>query len=480
MMSARSRHRPTPPGEHTPSRDSGTILVLALVVIVLTGLIAIPIGGYAMAVTRSGSVVNNKARHVESAKIGLRVALSDPSNLYEVCNAAGLTVGVNLPMPTLEESVVTTCYKMDELRSEAEGVARIGATTTLVGSSVPTGLFGDPFPGSGGSPPDAWQSETTTDATDGKIWLPNLPSRALNIRSPAGHLMPAGYPSCRVFFPGTYIDPITITSSVPTYFASGVYYFTRPVRISGAADVVIGAGTVEGCTSDQEAAFYATDAPKIHNITGMGATMVLGETGRLTVDTATAGASISMVVNKRYVAPQEAGVLASAGISVMTVNGALSGGVSTDLVVPGQLDVPRSMVAGSPAVPFENQGYNPSSLIPGSATPNPVVSVDLTDSRPVRVIIPDYIAVPQGTVSVTTSAAATANKNVRIDGGVIAAQLQVSANRPAQLTMGLINPVVQRVLQIVSVSAGSPGAVSTAIVQVNENGAYAVNSWEVQ
>jgi hypothetical protein len=259
-----------------------------------------------------------------------------------------------------------------------------------------------------------------------------------------------------------------------------VYYFTRPVRISGAANVVIGAGTVEGCTSDQEAAFYATDAPKIHNITGMGATMVMGETGRLTVDTATAGASISMVVNKRYVAPQEAGVLASAGISVMTVNGTLSAGVSTDLVVSGQLDVPRSMVAGSPIVPFESQGYNPSSLIPGSATPNPVVSVELTDNRSVQVVIPDYIAVPQGTVSVTTSAAAEANKNIRIDGGVIAAQLQVSINRPAQLTLGLINPVVQRVLQIVSVSAGSPGSVSTAIVQVNENGAYAVNSWEVQ
>jgi hypothetical protein len=479
-MSDRSAHTAVLPATPTRTRDSGTILVLALVVIVLTGLIAIPIGGYAMAVTRSGSVVNTKARHVESAKIGLRVALADPQNLYEVCNAAGLTVGVNLPMPTLEESVVTTCYKMDELRSEAEGVARIGATTTLVGSSVPAGLFGDPFPGSGASPPDAWQSETTTDATDGKIWLPHLPSRALNIRSPAGHLMPAGYPACRVYFPGTYIDPITITSSVPTYFTSGVYYFTRPVRISGAANVVFGAGTVEGCTSDQEAAFYATDAPKVHNITGMGATMVMGETGRLTVDTATAGASISVVVNKRYVAPQEAGVLASAGISVMTVSGAMSGGSSTDLVVPSQLDVPRSMVAGSPAVPFENQGYNPSTLIPGSPTPNPVVSVDLTDNRTVQVVIPDYIAVPQGTVSVSTSAAATANKNIRIDGGVVAAQLLVSANRPAQLTMGLINPVVQRVLQIVSVSAGSPGAVSTAIVQVNENGAYAVNSWEVQ
>jgi hypothetical protein len=349
-----------------------------------------------------------------------------------------------------------------------------------VGSSIPTGLFGDPYPGSGGTPPDAWQADTTSTATDGEIWLPNLPSRALNIRSPAGHLMPDGYPACRVYFPGTYIDPITITSSVPTYFASGVYYFTRPVRISGAANVVVGAGSVEGCTSDQEAAFYATDAPKTHNITGMGATMVLGETGRLAVDTATAGASIRLIVNKRYVAPQEAGVLASAGISVMTVNGALSGGTSNDLVIPGQLDVPRSLVAGSPAVPFENQGYNPSSLVPTTATPTPVVSVDLTDNRPVQVMIPDYISVPQGTVSVSSTAAGVANKNIRIDGGVVAAQLQVSPTRPASLTMGLINPVVQRVLQIVSVSAGSPGAVSTAIVQVNENGAYAVNSWEVQ
>ena len=43
-------------------------------------------------------------------------------------------------------------------------------------------------------------------AEDGKIWLPNLPSRALNLRSNAGHLMPTGYPACRVYFPGTYTD----------------------------------------------------------------------------------------------------------------------------------------------------------------------------------------------------------------------------------------------------------------------------------
>lgn len=461
--------------------DRGSVLLLTLAIVVLAGVMAVPLAGYATAMQRAGRTVNDKAQHVEAAKAGLRLALADPTSLYDVCDAAGITVGVEIATPGLDSAVETTCYKMDEVASQAEGVQRIGATTTLVGSSVPSGLFGDPYAFSGQTPADGWQADTTTTATDGKIWLPRLPVRSMNFRSPSGHLMPTGFPTCRVYFPGTYVDPVTITSNTPTYFASGTYYFTRPLRISGNANVMFGGGSYEGCTSDQEAAFYATDAPTIHNISGLGVTLVFGGEGRLVVDTATAGTSMSVRMNKRYVSATDLGTSSTVGVNIMTVNGTMVSGASQDLVIAGSLDVPRSEVQTSTVLTLESQGYTPSTLIPTTATPAPIVEVNLTDARTVLVDIPDYISIPQGTLSLSvSSAAAAANKTVEIDGGVVAAQLQVSATRPTTLSMGLINPVVQRVLQIVSVSAGSPGAVSTAVVQVNANGAYAVNSWEVQ
>ena len=94
----------------------------------------------------------------------------------------------------------------------------------------------------------------------GKVWLPNLPTHGLNVRAAAGSPMPAGYPACTVYFPGTYVDPLVLTG--PTYFTSGIYYFENTVTIQNGADVVVGGGATPGCTSDQEAIFYATNVPE--------------------------------------------------------------------------------------------------------------------------------------------------------------------------------------------------------------------------
>ena len=66
-----------------------------------------------------------------------------------------------------------------------------------------------------------------------------------------------------------------------------------------------------------------------------------------------------------------------------------------------------------------------------------------------------------------------------------AAAFRVNDNRAVdgQLTVpiGLVNPVVQRTFRITSTTtSGSPTVTSTAIVQINQNGAYAINSWVVQ
>ena len=113
--------------------------------------------------------------------------------------------------------------------------------------------------------------------------------------------MPAGYPTCTVYFPGTYVDPLTLTG--PTYFTSGIYYFEKQVTIQNGADVVVGGGAVPGCTSDQEAIFYAMNVPSTHNMSGLGATWVLGKQARVVVSNAMPSASpVKLRFNTRYVA----------------------------------------------------------------------------------------------------------------------------------------------------------------------------------
>ena len=66
-------------------------------------------------------------------------------------------------------------------------------------------------------------------------------------------------------------------------------------------------------------------------------------------------------------------------------------------------------------------------------------------------------------------------------GGVLAAQFDITDSRASGLQtvpIGFVEAVVQRVFRIES--RGSGRETSIAIVQVNQNGAYAVNAWEVQ
>jgi hypothetical protein len=71
--------------------------------------------------------------------------------------------------------------------------------------------------------------------------------------------------------------------------------------------------------------------------------------------------------------------------------------------------------------------------------------------------------------------------DVRMTGGVLAAQFDVTDARATGLQtvpIGFVEAVVQRVFRIESRSSGRESSI--AIVQVNQNGAYAVNTWEVQ
>ncbi len=121
------------------------------------------------------------------------------------------------------------------------------------------------------------------------------------------------------------------------------------------------------------------------------------------------------------------------------------------------------------------------SCAPGAASARavpafePVVAFDLDGPGAATVEIPGYVALPQGRIEVE-------NPNghpIAIRGGILAAEISVVDSRPAPVPIGFEKLEVQHKLRIVSTNAQGPER-SIAIVQVNQNGGNAVNSWEVQ
>lgn len=168
----------------------------------------------------------------------------------------------------------------------------------------------------------------------------------------------------------------------------------------------------------------------------------------------------------------------------------LAGMTSTaSLATPNVL--PNSGTAPNPDT------LNPAVTTPTALTPPPalntasIIEFDLASTAATAVRIPGYIAVPQGTVRIANPA----GHPVQVTGGILAARMNVVDGRTATaactgppppatpgincIDLGFQSESVQKRLRIVS-STPAGREESVAVVQVNENGAYAVNSWEVQ
>lgn len=480
-------------------QDEGSVLILALATIIIGAMIVLPTMTYTMTVTRAGRIVQHKVSRAEAVKGGLRTALADGKALYEACKDGFLGSPLPLAAPGLDIAVDTTCTKVkDTYAVEDFTTLPYAAVNTWAGSVLPGGLSGTTYPVLLNADPTAWSNPTNSSITPvgSKVWTPQLPVIPNDGRLPSGFGMPAAYATsygpCRVFFPGKYVARLDLTGVSDYFFVSGVYYFESTVRISGDAHVVIGEGATEACTNDQDAVSYADySTPFNHNKTGAGATFVFGSAGQLVVDDVTpstkpAGASVTF--NKRLVAPTETGVLSSAGVSIISVNGVLNGttidNLSAPLVAPVLLSVPASLVATTPPTPASGTTFKPSTLVPAippAAPIPPIVDINLSGAGAVTVQIDSYIAVPQGTVNVTTAPAAGTFKAVSMLGGVLAANINVSADRPATFVVGLVNQVVQKTLKIVSITSnGNPLVSATAIVLVNDTGDSAITSYVVQ
>ncbi len=353
--------------------DGGQVLLIVLIFTIISSLVVIPLLTYQRSVLRANKVLSSKTARIEAVKAGLRIALADPAALYRTCGDAGPTVAVNLSSQTMTGLPVSTkCYFLDYATATGANELRYGLVATQVGSTIPSFLTGTRYTPLNASSATEWITATSVESETNKIWLPNLPTHALDRRSPGGYQMPAGFPACTVYFPGTYKDAVTISG--PAYFTSGVYYFENSVTLTAGADVVAGLGSVEGCSSDQDAAFYATDAPLTHNISGLGATWVFGGAGRLEV-TAQSTTGVSLRFNARYVNPADADSDTSSGVNLATVNGELSGGTGVDLdwTGTGAVRVPISLVGGVNPVSAASSDYLLSTLsvkpsVPGRPT----------------------------------------------------------------------------------------------------------------
>lgn len=387
------------------SPDEGSALIMVLVFVAVASLFALPMLEYSMSVTRHNSVLSTKTRRQEAVKAGLRTALADPTKLYNHCNE-----NVDLAGPGIDGiDVESSCSFVDFSLAELDTDLHLGLVATRVGETIPSSLeaivekdaAGDPVLDGSGNPvrfvyapqtsdPEEWLNTAAPYAPNSvssprRIWLPNLPVHSVNLRGASGFQMPAGYPTCRVYFPGTYRDPIVLDG--PTYFASGVYYFQNTVTVAAGADVVVGMGRSLGCTTDQEAVFYATNAPAVHTISGLGGTFVFGHDaardtdGRLVVTNAAGSTAIRF--NQRYVAANDAGGQPSFGVSIVSVNGKAISGPDAQgefelapLDVPGVNHVPASVVGvdgdvDNPPTPAGQYKLQPSRLTHEPRRPSP-------------------------------------------------------------------------------------------------------------
>lgn len=352
------------------SRDDGSALVLVLVLMVIGSLIVIPTMTYAMTVLRANTVLSNKSQRIEGVKSGLRLALADPMGLYSACDGGPSTPITLAPTVNNGNTVTTQCYWIGSEFSQGEDEKRVGIVTTQVGEAPPSYLQGVPGAPVVQTTEGGWLDQTSTLSETDKIWLPNLPVHGLNFRPPGGTQMPDGYDACTVYFPGTYVDPVTLAG--PTYFTSGIYYFENEITVKNGADVVVGSGAIPGCTSDQEAIFYAESVPSTHNMSGLGATWVFGNQARLVVSNDDAsGAPVSLRFNARYVQPGDTGDAPSQGVSIETVNGDLlaDGVTGAELFVPGKVQVPLSVVGSENPISATAQAYVPSTFTPEPQAP---------------------------------------------------------------------------------------------------------------
>ncbi len=279
--------------------------------------------------------------------------------------------------------------------------------------------------------------------------------------------------TCNIYYPGRYLGTTPLVLSGGNhYFASGIYYFERPLQITNGANVVMGEGRTPGCSFDADAAFVST-APRAHEITGKGATLIFGRTGTLTVS----GDSTAVRMNRRLSGSTTRG---SEGTAIRTV----SFGTST-----AALEVPADVVLlpdGSTVAASVHSVLVSATATPakyGASTVIPTANVvDVTTGTNSVFDVDGYIFTPNAQVSV--GGAATAY-TLQMNGGVVATRILLGlqdppANPSANWLVGVITEPIQRQVMLqAAATVGGRQVRSTSMLEVNADRSFAINSWTV-
>ena len=314
-----------------------------------------------------------------------------------------------------------------------------------------------------------WWSSAGDLASDGSRRYPALPQLPTFERP--GSQSTIG--SCNLYYPGRYLGttPLVLNGG-NHYFASGIYYFERPLQITNGAKVVMGEGRTPGCSFDADAAFVST-APRAHEITGKGATLIFGRSGTLSVS----GDNTTVRMNRRLSSSTTRG---SEGTSIRTV----SFGTATAAVeVPADVVLlpDGSTVAASTHSVLASASATPAKY--GATTVSPTADAISVQTGANSVFDVDgYIFTPNAQVSV--SGASTAY-TLRMNGGVVATRIVLALQNPpatpsANWLVGVVTEPIQRQVSLQAVASVDGRQVrSTSRLEVNVDRSFAINSWTV-
>lgn len=314
--------------------------------------------------------------------------------------------------------------------------------------------------------------------------------------------------TCRMYYPGRYENPLVLDGAGGRehYFASGVYYFSSPISVTGGAQVVFGEGRTAGCAVDSDLALHPESLTN-HSISGKGATILLDRGATLRVTNS------GLTINRRISTPS---TRASEGVAVRTVNfGTNTAVLQVPRDVVQQGEYPCKLAAPDTcAEPFEPDIANPAGTVdvaahevtlPGVPAPISVryagstldptsdaITVDFsgtTSATISRFEADGYLFVPNAGVTLKTPPSGPQRRNYRFvaTAGIVASHVALDAPLlPTDPAMnwfaGVQSQTSHLTVELGVRVANSRGtqAVARATVEVNANGAYAINGWSVE
>ena len=484
-------------GQH----DAGSVLPLVLVLTVVGSITVLALLSFAVTLFK----VQPKLAQRDDAYLSARSAMELAIVLQRDAGPASCFTDVQPSTFTINGfSASVSCSPAGDYYGSARNQLGLITTSTdpstaLTGPAAGTVTGNQFIAGADPVDPRAWFDLVGDDPEgDGTHNFPNLPPVPAYTR---GTLNPPMLGSCKLYFPGRYLDPLVIDGG-DHYFASGVYYFDDVVTISGGARVVAGQGPIGGCAGGDAPAALAPTGPNVTAITGRGATFLFGGDGRLVVS----GARFEM--NRRV---SDATTRGSDGVSIRTVN---FGTVALPPADPAAPVPPAPATVIPPDTVFIGATYdaaNPgcdatlstqhclqaaathevrlvSGGTPASYANSNLAATDVavrfdqtTGSAADNAIVVDGLILTSN-ASVVLDGGANSNHRLRISGGLVVNSVVLNHQAPsADYLIGLVDQAVQRRFALTVQVTGADGgkARSNAVLDVNVDGRYAINAWSV-